>query len=625
MSNRTALTMVIAIIIVGFALRLFRLDAVPLRGDEAFSVVNWARQPLADSLTNTAAIEPHPPLTYIFFRSWGLLVGTEEFAMRLLPALFNLLGIPALFALGYRLGGRRLGVLSALLWAIHPFEIWHSQDARNYAIWAGLSITSAWLGLRVLEKSGGVDRLLYLGIAVAAIQVYYLELFMLAALGLYAIISRRRNWRSTLPLLLVQAIIVASAILSFLVLQGQLFASSGYGGTTGGGLDAPQLLTWFIPALSFGETLPADFVAVVWPFLIVPLLVGILVLWRQTRDRAVFLALMGFLPLVLLGLVSLRLDVFVPHYILSAAPFYSLIFASLILGIDDYLRGYSIRGLTVIALLSAWILVSSFSLYNYFFIADYAKAANWPALTNYLRSQAQADDVVVQMSVDPAFGFYYDAPALDIALPAEPDQPPAEIIRILQDFSSSHRSLWLVGQTFPDWPNVGVVERWTQENMQLVRSTQTAGLHIQQFMPWEVRDAEIERTPLASFSDVVELVGVHVFTPPEPTGELTIWAYWHPLETTETPLKVFVHLIGVTNPATGTPLWAQDDQSPQDGRAHTTNWTPAAVYRDVYVLSVASVPAGDYTLVIGLYDPATGERLSVNDGDSYIIRALHLP
>jgi hypothetical protein len=334
---------------------------------------------------------------------------------------------------------------------------------------------------------------------------------------------------------------------------------------------------------------------------------------------------MGFLPLVLLGLISLRLDVFVPHYILSAAPFYSLIFAMLVIRADDYFRGRSVQQFAPLALVGIWILVSGYSLYNYFFVADYVKAANWPALTDYLRRQTQADDVIVQMSVDPAFGFYYDAPAVDIALPAEPDQSPAEIVRILQRFSSSHRSLWLVGQTFPDWPNVGVVEHWTQENLQLVRSTQIAGLHIQQFMPWEVQDTEIERTPFASFSDVVELVGVHVFTPPDPTGELTVWAYWRPLERTATSLKIFVHVIGSTNPATGTPLWAQDDQTPQVGRADTTIWIPSNVYRDVYVLSVASVPAGDYTLVIGLYDPATGERLPVNDGDSYTIQELQLP
>ena len=57
--------------------------------------------------------------------------------MRLLPALANVLGIPALYAIGRLFGGHRIGLLAALLFALHPFEIWHAQDVRNYAIWGG--------------------------------------------------------------------------------------------------------------------------------------------------------------------------------------------------------------------------------------------------------------------------------------------------------------------------------------------------------------------------------------------------------------------------------------------------------------------------------------------------------
>ncbi|MCA9913768.1 MAG: hypothetical protein KC496_10485, partial [Anaerolineae bacterium] len=54
----------IAFIWFGFALRLHQIDAVALRGDEAFSVQNWAGLPLSASLTDIASIEPHPPGTY---------------------------------------------------------------------------------------------------------------------------------------------------------------------------------------------------------------------------------------------------------------------------------------------------------------------------------------------------------------------------------------------------------------------------------------------------------------------------------------------------------------------------------------------------------------------------------
>jgi hypothetical protein len=151
------------------------------------------------------------------------------------------------------------------------------------------------------------------------------------------------------------------------------------------------------------------------------------------------------------------------------------------------------------------------------------------------------------------------------------------------------------------------------------------GLRIEQYMPWEVRVGEDVTAPQANFANMVELVGVNLIMPPEPTGELTVWAYWHPLRTSDTPLKVFVHLLGATNAATGSPLWTQDDQFPQDGRISTTNWALRGIYRDVYTLPVSSVPTGDYQLVIGFYDPETGERLPVNGGDSYAIQSVQLP
>ncbi len=627
MSKHGALVVVLVLTIAGFALRLYRIDAVPLRGDEAFSVTNWARQPLAQSLARTAAREPHPPLTYTLFRGWGLLVGTSEFSMRLLPTLFNVVGVPALYALGHHLGGRRMGLLAALLWAIHPYEIWHAQDARNYAIWAGMSAVALWLGLRALGTRRPIDTLLYVLAATVAIQIYYLELFTLAALGLYVIITQWRDRRFLPRWLAGQGFVVATALLSFLMLQGQLFASNAYGGTAGQGLNVPRLFTWFVPSLVFGERmLPIEFTEILWPIVLVVLLLSLIRLWRHDRNKALLLALIGFLPLTLIGIVSLKLDVFRPHYILSAAPAYVLMFSALVLEVG---RGNStvtaVRRFLPAVLVGGWLAIAGYSLYNYYLVPSYEKASNWPALNTYLRSRLEPNDLVIQTAVDAAFGFYYDAPNDDIALPADPQQSPQEIMRILDDRSKRYRSIWLVGQTFPDWPNVGVVEAWIQSHMQLVRQTQVEGLRIEQYMPWEVRVGEAVTALQANFANMVELVGVEVFTPPEPTGELTVWAYWHPLRTSDTPLKVFVHLMGATNPATGSPPWTQDDQFPQDGRLSTTDWLPRDVYRDVYTLPVSSVPAGDYRLVIGFYDPETGERLSVNGSDSYTIQWLQLP
>ncbi|MBZ0284241.1 MAG: glycosyltransferase family 39 protein [Anaerolineae bacterium] len=618
MMFRTAL-LVMVITMIGFFLRLHNLAVTPLRGDEAFSILYWARLPLGESLTNIATIEPHPAFIYALFRGWGLLFGTTEFSMRLLPALFNLLGIPALYILGTQLGGKHVGLLAALLFALHPFEIWHAQDARNNGIWAGLSALALITGLRALQQPNNRWRWLLYGILAAlAANVFYFDLLTLSAFGFYVLVSHRKTFGrwiiATLPAFV-------TAIGSFLILQGNLVATGTYSGTIAGQLDIPRLFTTFLPTLTFGETLPLDIVNIVWPFITLVLGIGLVSLWRWKPKSALFLSIIGFVPPLLFSLAAIRMNIFTPRYLLAVIPAYIVIVATLITCLWQ-MRRTTLRWIGVTVCIT-WIGLSGYSIYNYVAVPAYAKSRDWPALTDYLAANVTASDLVIQLSVDSAFGYYYNAPADDIALPGYPTQPADEIERILTTESEKRRGIWIVGQTFPDWPSAGVVENWLDSNMQLVREGQADDLKFRQYMRWSVSANELTPQPLANFDDSIELVGAQTFLSPD--RNLTIWLYWRPQQQMATPLKIFVHLIGAVNPATGSPLWSQDDQYPQDGRISTTDWTSGEIYRDVYTLPLVSVAPGDYEIHVGFYEPETNARLPIGDSDSYLLTTLTIP
>jgi mannosyltransferase len=653
MSRRWSLAALVLIIAAGFFLRVYRLDAVPLRGDEAFTVQNWVSKPLVQtnsvpayfaftpvlqfasfpnrgSLQSIATIEPHPFLNYVLFRAWGLLVGTSEFAVRYLPALVNLLGIPALYALGCRIGGRRMGLIAALLWALHPYEIWHAQDARNNAIWSGLSAVSLWLGLRALERGRCVDKALYAVVAAVTANIFYLEAFTLLAFALYALVACWRNWRSIVRVWGAVALALLTAGVSFIVLQGHLLMSGSYGGTYGGrGSDAMRLLTEFIPTLTFGDVgsysgLDSLF-ALTWPLLVLVLLAGIWWIGRRSRNHALLLLFVGVLPLLLLNVLARRLDIFTPRYVFSVVPAYLLAFAALLNGLwpepENKKRAKEVAPAFML-LGGFWLLLTIASLGNYFFVHDYVKAKDWPQLTHYLDSNTGKDDLVIQLAADAAFGYYYPKP--NIALPANPNQSRAEIAALLGEFTSQHPATWLVGQTFPDWPNAGYVESWMADNMQPVRRTRLAGLNVLEYRSWDVQPDEVVTPSTAVFGDAVRLPGFRLL-PTEPTSEKILWVYWQPIQPTAKPLKVFVHLEGGFNPATNGPVWSQDDHYPQKGHVNTDSWRPGTLYRDVYILPVRGLPKGDYALTIGLYDPDTGARLRVGSGDSYMLQTVTLP
>jgi 4-amino-4-deoxy-L-arabinose transferase-like glycosyltransferase len=625
--SRTLPIMMI-IIMVGFFLRIFHLTTVPLRGDEAFSVQYWAGQPLNISLAKTATIEPHPLLTYAIFRGWGLIAGTSELAMRILPALIGLLGIPAIYAVGKRLANRQLGLLAALIFAIHPFEIWHAQDARNYAIWAGMSLVALWLGLRLLDKQRKQDWLLYTVAASLAANIFYTELLTVAAFGLFVLIAYWGKWKAMFAWASAAAIATALSLGSFIIFQMPLFARGGYTGTIGTTLDTSQMWTHFLPALSFGEiTLPPETLTSLWPLVAIMLIAGLIILWDNNRRRALALTLLALLPLLLLTVISTRLNIFTPRYVLSTVPAFILIFANLLIYIAQQLPR-KVTTLIAIILLGGWLFVSGTSLRNYYFDPAYAKARNWPALAHYLQQNTQPNDLVIQSAADSAFGYYYHqvqaAEAPDIALPETPAQPTTDIESKLASYSQQKNTIWQVGQEFPDWPNVGTVRTWLDNHMQIILSGQAGELPYRVYKNWQVASEEISNKTDAAFENAAKLIGYQIIYPPQNDENLTVWLYWKPLTTTASPLKVFVHLLGPVNPATGFPLWSQDDRFPQNGRISTQTWSPDDIYRDIYTLPLKNVPAGSYTLEVGFYNPDTNTRLKVDDSDSYILQSIEL-
>jgi hypothetical protein len=110
--------------------------------------------------------------------------------------------------------------------------------------------------------------------------------------------------------------------------------------------------------------------------------------------------------------------------------------------------------------------------------------------------------------------------------------------------------------------------------------------------------------------------------------DLRVVLTWQAEATPEQNYTVFVQLLDRTNQ-----VRAQHDGQPGDGMLITTTWAPGEYVRDVHRLTLPpDLPAGDYRLIIGMYLPDSGERLSVFDqtdqlvGDNLTLTTqLHVP
>jgi uncharacterized membrane protein len=201
------------VVLVAFVLRVHRLDTASLRGDESFTVL-FSAYPLPELIEGIRSIEPNPPLYYFLLRGAMALWGQSDFVTRYVSVLFGVLAVPLLYRLGRALfaGAPRLGqtagLWGALLLALNPYQVWHSQDVRNYTLWPALSLASLCLLLCALRENRWSCWAVYAITALASLYTHYYDAFVVLAAATYVLIYYRRD-RPRLK----RAIIVAAIVM----------------------------------------------------------------------------------------------------------------------------------------------------------------------------------------------------------------------------------------------------------------------------------------------------------------------------------------------------------------------------------------------------------------------------
>lgn len=599
----------VLILWLAFAARTYELQRSPLRGDEAFAVRVWAAPPLT-VLRDLADHEPHPLGAYFGFFLWKQVAGNSEFAMRMLPVFLNWLGLAGVFLLARNLFQRKTtALLAALLWAINPFLIWHAQDVRNYAIWAGLSVFAMALFVRAVRTDRPRAWAGYALVQLLALYTFFLEPLLLMIQTLYVILHR--PGRRVIQRLVLTWTLVTILLIPWLI-QAWHVANSGYEGTLSTG-STRKLFTWFIPAVFTGLdtvhwTLPAGAATL----LLLLATSSLSPLAGSHQRQVIWSGLYAFVPPVILLATATQLSVFHPRYVIAAMPGIMLLAAA---GLTPFLNrerphitGLRQRVRFVFQLSLVLIIAIGLARFANYYAGNDPKAPDWRALAAFFDERAQPDDLIIQSSADPAFVYYYGGPAAETSLPDH--AAPAAVLRPELNY---HTGFWLVGEAHD-------AAGFLTQELQLIDAQRIADFPVQQFRPWSVARGEWTTSADVTFGTIARLRGYSIQGPSPAPRAITVLLYWEPLRQTARDYKVFVHLLGPPK-SDGNPLWDQDDTPPLRGFASTTAWEPGTIFRDPYRLlddAGESIPPGTYTIVVGYYDPATGERLiaSSNENDT---------
>jgi mannosyltransferase len=595
-----------ALFAIALALRLYRIDAQSFWYDEGLTIA-LAVQPL-DAIARAAAADVHPPLYYWLLHGWVLLMGTGEAAARAFSAVCGAAAVVLTTILGRRWFGESAGWLAGIAATVSPFAIHYSQETRMYAL-AMLLAICLWLAFdaaireqstpdtpRTLRQSRWMWWILYSLTALAALATHYFMVAFVAATALAGALVLRRN-----ALLLWIALHLTLAGFFLLLVWGSrerlavwTFAKQP--------TDPLFILSDVLRVFSLGPAAAPVF----WFWLIgfVALLALALTTWR-TSPRATGMALAWLVvPLAAIIILSLNQPYYKARFLLPALPAFHLL-----LGAGGSTLARSAPAHSGALLTAIWLIAAAVTpLRNEWFDPAFQRD-DYRSLTRAIAATARPDDAILLIGpgqID-VFDYYFHGSQTRYLLPRfRPLDPPA-VIAELEQMERQHRRVYGVFYVPYEADPNGVVNAWLADHAFRAESRWYGGVEL---VVYELGSVGAPlRAINARFGDALLLERAAVSSLNVSGGDaVRIELHWRVVAPPGRDLMIFVHLLDPNNR-----IVAQHDGPLAP--VPTTAWQPDETHRSrAAALVPPDAPRATYRLLIGVYDPQTGERLRLDDG-----------
>jgi mannosyltransferase len=606
--------------LLGAVLRLHRLGAESFWFDEA-DIIQQARAPLANLLTLFTHAGENGPLYTLLLHFWLEVVGTREAAVRLLPAAFGVATIPLIYVTGKRLLNEALGLIAAGLLAVSPFHIWHSQDAKMYTLVVLVTLASTTLYLHALSDGRARWWGAYVGATWIALFTHGLAVLILlaqliatpilwprAAAGATALAQpvgqRRRRW----------AIALLALSLPFLPIAWERLYAVLVGNFTADWHDAigplDMLGVLFVKFAVNRAGPPWEPVAAALAGLLFG--VGLLAWPGRARRPWAFLAVMWAAPIGLFYLLTLKVPLFEPRYLIIVLPFYLLFVAAGLLRLG--------RRALPLALAPAFLLVALDAVallqinYN-----PQPQKEEWRQAMDYVRQHVRLRDVIIVHPgyLKTAVDLYY-APSCDVPRVPVLAMPPLEtagfsdraIVDWLKSAITNHERAWIITsppRTNKEDPQGKALQFFEGKFYQEARYYQ---FDVQQFIGVEIHAYAFNGQPRSWFPEPVYPQTVafaggfnfagSIYEMRGPVEDQVSNATWLPLtlywrfSAAPRPDQDYIISLRLIEDATGKE-WAAYDQAPLNGYRPTTTFPAHDLvidYADLFI--PGNAPPGTY-------------------------------
>jgi mannosyltransferase len=397
----------IPILLLAFLLRIAFLDAQGLWWDEAFSF-SISIADLPTLMEDVVHDRVHPPLYYVLMHYW-LILGQEEYLLRFFSVLWGMLSASVMYIAGSAIGGKRLGVLAALLLAASPFNVWYSQEVRMYSLTTLLVLAASVAFLRLLRNDGLVTWLAYGLLTLLALYSEYLHLFVVLGHAVFLVMLRRR-YPALLRKWFYCMVLVGALFLPWLL---AVFTTGGFYSASISWISPARIsdLFWTLYSLALGLTTDPRHPLYLIAALIALAFVGYGLASlrhrpREERERVAAVSIWLVLPLLLTFLISLDWPLPQNRSIYIDRFFNPLLPAFLILVGMGIQRAVSTRRVIGALALTVLVIATVSSLRNLYFDHSYGRD-QWREAIAHVNTSGQPGDLVLVRPHDYAPLYYY--------------------------------------------------------------------------------------------------------------------------------------------------------------------------------------------------------------------------
>ncbi len=469
------------ITVLGGILRFYNIGIRSLWLDEAITV-NLAWSSIRDIVLNRASTGIHPPLYFIFIHFWISLFGDSEIALRSFSAIFSTISIPLIYLFANKVFDQVTAIISSLLFALSPFQLYYSQEARMYPLLTFFSILSIYLIYIWSINECRSEKKTLLGIVfinILSLYTHIYSVFLVLLQNLYILWVKFRE-RETLKRWMIYQLIIAMAFLPWMYVILKSRTPEVYQGKQS--LTLEVIKNSFLEInLGYARSIFAkgNLLDYLFFLFLAIFLFGLFPPYKEKRGF-VLVFLYIFVPFLLLILFSLDKSFFSARYL---SPFVIGYFILLARGIRRF-KFYPV----VILILLVIMCINALGIYNYNNRLDFISRP-WRKLVNYIHSNALNGDMVLITAPQMYRPFiYYDRGKLPHITIDGFGNVPVDVYRA----TYSYKRVWYIMAGEYSSDPKGKIKTWLDSNYKKIGSIEYYRLKAYLYeIPWEFNSVSV--------------------------------------------------------------------------------------------------------------------------------------